>query len=63
MSAANVGDESYHTGAIPRRMRILAWGDVTEGYQHDSVSHALATIERLVMKPAPTTRLSARTRN
>jgi type 1 glutamine amidotransferase len=25
----------------------LAWGDVTEGYQHDSVSHALATIERL----------------
>jgi type 1 glutamine amidotransferase len=47
MSAASVGDESYHTGAIPRRMRILAWGDVSEGYQHDSVSHALATIERL----------------
>lgn len=47
MSAASVGDESYHTGAIPRRKRILAWGDVSEGYQHDSVSHALATIERL----------------
>lgn len=47
MSAATVGDESYHTGAIPRRKRILAWGDVSEGYQHDSVSHALATIERL----------------
>lgn len=47
MSAASVGDQSYHTGAIPGRKRILAWGDVTEGYQHDSVSHALATIERL----------------
>jgi uncharacterized protein len=47
MSAVTVGDQSYHTGAIPRRKRVLAWGDVTEGYQHDSVSHALATIERL----------------
>ena len=47
MSAATVGDQSYHTGAIPKRKRVLAWGDVTEGYQHDSVSHALATIERL----------------
>ena len=47
MNAASVGDESYHTGAVPRRKRILAWGDVSEGYQHDSVSHALATIERL----------------
>src|ERR1700744_4759380 len=27
--------------------RVLAWGDVTFGFQHDSVSHALATIERL----------------
>jgi type 1 glutamine amidotransferase len=47
MTAATVGDQSYHTGATPTRKRILAWGDVTEGYQHDSVSHALATIERL----------------
>ena len=27
--------------------RILAWADVTTSYQHDSISHALATIERL----------------
>ena len=47
MSSASVGDASYHNGAIPRRMRVLAWGDVSQGYQHDSVSHALATIERL----------------
>jgi type 1 glutamine amidotransferase len=47
MSSASVGDASYHTGAVPKRMRVLAWGDVSQGYQHDSVSHALATIERL----------------
>src|SRR6267142_1865974 len=27
--------------------RLLAIGDVRGGYQHDSVSHALATVERL----------------
>jgi uncharacterized protein len=47
LSSASVGDASYHNGAIPKRPRVLAWGDVSEGYQHDSVSHALATIERL----------------
>src|ERR1700676_2162184 len=30
-----------------KRKRILAWGDTLTAYQHDSVSHALATIERL----------------
>src|ERR1043166_3993400 len=30
-----------------RRKRLLAWGDTLTGYQHDSISHALATIERL----------------
>jgi type 1 glutamine amidotransferase len=29
------------------RKRILAWADVRSGYQHDSISHAVATIERL----------------
>ena len=29
------------------RKRILAWADVRNGYQHDSISHAMATIERL----------------
>lgn len=47
MNAANVGDYSYHNGAVPHRKRVLAWADVSNGYQHDSVSHALATIERL----------------
>src|SRR6202161_3435867 len=31
--------------AAPKK--ILAWGDTTTAYQHDSISHALATIERL----------------
>jgi len=26
---------------------VLAWADVRSGYQHDSISHAVATIERL----------------
>src|SRR5260370_34870969 len=29
------------------RKKVLAIGDVHTGYQHDSVSHAVATIERL----------------
>jgi type 1 glutamine amidotransferase len=32
--------------AQPRK-HVLAWADVRNGYQHDSISHALATIERL----------------
>jgi uncharacterized protein len=31
----------------PARKRVLAWGDTTTAYQHDSISHAMATIERL----------------
>jgi hypothetical protein len=31
----------------PVRKHVLAWADVRNGYQHDSISHALATIERL----------------
>jgi type 1 glutamine amidotransferase len=29
------------------RKQVLAWADVRNGYQHDVISHALATIERL----------------
>src|SRR5260370_3627897 len=29
------------------RKKLLAIGDVRTGYQHDSISHAMATIERL----------------
>lgn len=46
----NSGPElrSAVSAASPARMkRVLAIGDVHTGYQHDSVSHALATIERL----------------
>jgi len=32
---------------LPGRKHVLAWADVRNGYQHDSISHALATIERL----------------
>lgn len=30
-----------------RKKLVLAWGDTITAYQHDSISHALATIERL----------------
>src|SRR3954466_5295054 len=33
--------------AQPARKRVPAWADVRNGYQHDSISHAVATIERL----------------
>ena len=29
------------------KKRVLAWADVRAGYQHDSINHAIATIERL----------------
>jgi type 1 glutamine amidotransferase len=29
------------------RKRVLAWADTSTGFQHDSISHALATMERL----------------
>lgn len=40
---------SAATPAQPRTFpkHVLAWADVRNGYQHDSISHALATIERL----------------
>ena len=31
----------------PSRKHVLAWADVRNGYQHDSISHAVATVERL----------------
>jgi uncharacterized protein len=33
--------------AQAQRKKLLAWGDTLTAYQHDSISHALATIERL----------------
>ena len=37
---------SVPAAQTPRR-HVLAWADVRNGYQHDSISHAVATIERL----------------
>jgi type 1 glutamine amidotransferase len=47
LNAAQAGDYSYHNDASPHRKRILFWADVHNGYQHDVISHAAATIERL----------------
>ncbi len=35
------------TSRRPGRKNLLAWGDVRNGFQHDSVSHAFSVIERL----------------
>src|SRR3954451_166194 len=39
--------EARPQAAEPARKRLLAWGDTITAYQHDSISHALATIDRL----------------
>ncbi len=36
-----------HGSAQAPKKRLLAWADTTTGYQHDSIPHALAVIERL----------------
>src|SRR3954447_23144465 len=38
---------AQRTTASSTRKHVLAWADVRSGYQHDSISHAVATIERL----------------
>lgn len=35
------------TPAASARKHVLAWADVRAGYQHDSITHAMATIERM----------------
>ena len=47
LNAAQAGDFSYHTDAVPHRKRLLFWADVHNGYQHDVISHAAAVVERL----------------
>ena len=39
--------QSPQQTARPRPKRVLAWGDTLTAFQHDSISHALATMERL----------------
>jgi type 1 glutamine amidotransferase len=38
---------AQNPAARPARKHVLAWADVRNGYQHDSISHAMATIERM----------------
>jgi len=45
MTCASVGGHQASAPAPPKH--VLAWADVRNGYQHDSISHAVATIERL----------------
>src|SRR4026209_453264 len=33
--------------ARPKRTHVLAWADIRNGFQHESVSNAVAAIERL----------------
>ena len=50
ISAAIVVHASLAGHQAPRPLshkHVLAWADVRTGYQHDSISHAVATIERL----------------
>src|SRR6185503_2150635 len=44
---AGLGATSTRARQAAPRKRVLAWADVRYGYQHDVISHALATIERL----------------
>jgi type 1 glutamine amidotransferase len=39
--------EGQSATARSSRKHVLAWADVRNGYQHDSISHAVATMERL----------------
>src|SRR6266700_3325400 len=46
-AAALLSPLASQTPQRPRPKRVLAWGDTLTAFQHDSISHALATIERL----------------
>ena len=47
VQAGHVAGQSGAPGPTPPKQHVLAWADVRNGYQHDSISHAIATIERL----------------
>src|SRR5437899_6913264 len=46
-AAALLSPLASQTPQRPRPKRVLAWGDTLTAFQHDSISHALATMERL----------------
>lgn len=45
LSAAIAAGQSPPPKTFPKH--VLAWADVRNGYQHESITHALSTIERL----------------
>src|ERR1035438_3912243 len=45
--AVPLAAQSPQQPARPGPKRVLAWGDTQSSFQHDSISHALATMERL----------------
>jgi uncharacterized protein len=48
IALVQLGADPQRPGSAPvARKHVLAWADVRNGYQHDSISHAIATIERL----------------
>ena len=47
MTGAILAGPQAGAPAPSQRKHVLAWADVTNGYQHDSISHAVATMERL----------------
>lgn len=47
LAALPAGPEAQSPRAKTFPKHVLAWADVRNGYQHDSITHALSTIERL----------------
>lgn len=45
LAVVTLGAQSPAPRVFPRH--VLAWADVRNGYQHESITHALSTIERL----------------
>ena len=55
LAVAVVGPSSGPSPPAPRTFpkHVLAWADVRNGYQHESITHALSTIERLGWESGP----------
>src|SRR6266545_8045589 len=47
LQVSHLDGQSAAAGQTAPKKHVLAWADVRNGYQHDSISHAVATIERL----------------
>ncbi len=47
LQVRHLDGQSAAAGQTVPKKHVLAWADVRNGYQHDSISHAIATIEQL----------------